>query len=292
MSENGFSKEIQEVLREKLTVHKRQGGGTTYDYFKGEDILKQLNKAFGHAWSSEVISAEEVHGQILIQASVSVFVEGDSVVHHGFGSAHIAKKRGTEQVIDIGNSYKSAYTGAIKKAAEQFGIGLGGEAPSKTSKSVGFSKGTASAKVPSGPVSSSQYSFTPPPKKEVAAAPPPTGARPPMPKPSGNLKPRSKASAPSSPPPTPAPSTSSTPAKTSTRAGVGGLAFDTEAEELSSLLTDVQKGAIERLTKRKNMTVAKAIEGALSNTEKTLDTLTKAEAALVIRYSNTVKAGA
>jgi hypothetical protein len=142
---------------------------------KGIDVLKQLNKAFAHCWSSEVVSSEEVHGQILVQASVSVFIDGDVVVHHGFASAAIARKN--EKVIDIGNAYKSAYTGAIKKAAEQFGIGLGA-----SDGSAGPSKPAptrASSPAPQ------HQTFSPPPKKETSTP----SSRPSL-KPAGGLKPR------------------------------------------------------------------------------------------------------
>lgn len=283
MSENGFSGEIQKILQEDLKVHTRKGAGATYNYFKGEDVIKQLNKAFDHCWSSEVISSEEVHGQILIQASVSVFVEGDVVVHHGFGSSSIARNRKDNNVIDIGNSYKAAYTGAIKKAAEQFGIGLGGSTGSSS----------AAPTEPKTPNSAAQHkTFSPPPRRETKSS----NSRPAITKPAGGLKPRVTGSS------APAPSFNTAGAMTgrsnskapnvSHPPSTGlNLGYDSQAEELSGLLSDAQKGAIQKLTDKKGIAVSTAIEKALKVSDKTLDTLTKAEAVLVIRYSNTVRAG-
>jgi hypothetical protein len=69
------------------------------------------------------------------------------------------------------------------------------------------------------------------------------------------------------------------------------VGYDSQEEELTGLLSDAQKGAIKKLTDKKGISVADAIEKALKVSDKTLDTLTKAEAVLVIRYSNTVRAG-
>jgi hypothetical protein len=301
MSEHGFSEEIKKTLQEELKVHTRRGAGSTYNYFKGEDVIKQLNKAFGHCWSSEVISADEVHGQILIQASVSVFVEGDVVVHHGYGSSIIARAKKDNAVIDIGNSYKSAYTSAIKKAAEQFGIGLGETGSNAPSGDKGPTSPGPSKTFSAPP---QHQSFTPPPKP-VAQEPKQSNSRPPL-KPAGGLKPRlTKAPAPDNTPMgavtgrinTSAPNVSNSspgydkPASSS-KPQLGGLSFDSQSDEMSGLLSDAQKGAIQKLTDKKGITVASAIEKALKDSSKTLDTLTKAEAVLVIRFSNTVRAGA
>lgn len=127
-----FSKETIEVLNQALTVHQRQaGGGKSYPYVKGEDVINQLNKAFGHAWSSKVLSTTEAHDQVLMSVELTAHIINNGnvvyVSHHGYGSSPIARKRDDNKVIDIGNCYKSAFTIALKKAAEQFGIGLGGE---------------------------------------------------------------------------------------------------------------------------------------------------------------------
>ncbi len=128
-----FSDKTIAILNEPLTVYQRQASaGKSYPYVKGEDVIKQLNKAFGHAWSSKVLRQEEAHDQILVSVELSVIHDGHVVSHHGYGSAAIARANTTNKVIDIGNCYKSAFTTALKKAAEAFGIGLGGdEAPAQ-----------------------------------------------------------------------------------------------------------------------------------------------------------------
>lgn len=123
-----FSDKVIEILNQPLKVYQRPTGtGKSYPYVKGEDVVKQLNKAFGHAWSSQVLTQTEVHDQVLVSVELSVIHEGQKIFHHGYGSAPVAKTKDGGKVIDIGNCYKSAYTSALKKAAEAFGIGLGGE---------------------------------------------------------------------------------------------------------------------------------------------------------------------
>ena len=272
MSEHGFSGEIKKVLQEELKTHSRKGPGGSYDYYKGEDVIKQLNKAFGHCWSSEVVNADEMHGQILIQASVWTFMDGDTVTHHGYGSAQIPVNKATNKVIDIGNAYKSAYTGAIKKAAEQFGIGLG----TATASTKTYQK-------PARPSAPSNQGFSSPPRDEAVSPPTPSASRPtrqPL-RPSAGLKPRQPAVAPKT--------EAKAPAAPVTRETIPVPAtneFNMGVEELSEKCTDLQRGAIERVSKRKSLAIDNAIASALKDSNKNISNLTKADAAAVIRYCN------
>lgn len=152
----GFSKEVIDTLTEPLEVFSRQGpSGIAYKYHKGEDVQRRLNKAFGHEWSSRVVSREEIYGQVLIMVELSVPLSTGLVIHQGFGSAPVAKKKNTDEVIDIGNTYKSAFTKALRKAAEQFGIGLGG-ADEEDDNSVSEKPAT-----PAAPAKAWQPKFTP-----------------------------------------------------------------------------------------------------------------------------------
>jgi len=168
-----FSKETCDALNETLTIHRRPGPGA-YPYVKGEDVIKQLNKAFGHDWCSEVVEQTEVHDQILMLVAVSVFHDNRITMHQGYGSALIARKRDTKEVLDIGNSYKSAFTTALKKAAEQFGVGLNaaGDDDTATTPSRSTAPGNAPRPITPRPATPS----VPPTKTPVAppATPTPT----------------------------------------------------------------------------------------------------------------------
>lgn len=123
----GLHDKVCDKLKEPLEAYTRKGPGGTYSYYKGSDVIRRLNEAFGHSWSSEKIETVVIEDQVLLLLSLTVFVEGDTIIHQGYGSALIVRRGDTNKIIDIGNTYKSAFTNALKKAAEQFGIGLGGE---------------------------------------------------------------------------------------------------------------------------------------------------------------------
>lgn len=128
---------IISILQEPLPVHQRKGPGGTYKYVKGEDVVKQLNKAFGHSWSSKALFYQEQHKQILVLVELSVVYNNDFIVHQAFGSSPIARhNKGDGDVVDIGNSYKSAFTTALKKAAEQLGVGKSDEEESESHQST------------------------------------------------------------------------------------------------------------------------------------------------------------
>lgn len=122
-----MKKEAIEVLTSPVKVYYKPGPGSMkYKYVKGEDVIARLNTAFEHEWSSTVEHVYEKGNQIIVLISL----HAGGVIHQGFGGAEIAlhtkgPKQG--QPVDISNNYKAAFTNALKKAAEQFGIGLEAE---------------------------------------------------------------------------------------------------------------------------------------------------------------------
>lgn len=122
---NGFNEEICSVLRKPMESFTRRGPGGNFSYYKGSDVIKRLNESFNHSWSSEKLEVETIEDQVLMLVSLTVYCNGgDVITHQGYGSADIARSRTDKKIINIGNTYKSAFTNALKKAAEQFGIGL------------------------------------------------------------------------------------------------------------------------------------------------------------------------
>jgi hypothetical protein len=119
-----MQKDTIDILTGEIKEHFKPGpGGRKYRYVKGEDVISRLNSAFKHEWSSKVEQILEKENQIIILVSI----EAEGTSHQGFGGADIAVyKEGPRkgQPVDISNSYKSAFTNALKKAAEQFGVGL------------------------------------------------------------------------------------------------------------------------------------------------------------------------
>lgn len=120
-----MDKQTISKLTKRIDVHMRpgRGGGKPFPYIKGKDVITRLNEAFMWEWSSEVKQTITTDSYIV----VLVAVKAGGVEHQAFGGASIHKFTSGEnagQPIDVQNAYKSAFTNALKKAAEQFGIGL------------------------------------------------------------------------------------------------------------------------------------------------------------------------
>lgn len=118
------TKTISELVS-PLPIHTKPGpGGTKYRFVKGEEVIDRLNTAFSYEWSSEVLYTDKMDDFVVVRVRLTVAGVGGPVYKEGFGSAQIMKNNTTGKIIDLGNVYKSAFTSGLKKAAEQFGIGL------------------------------------------------------------------------------------------------------------------------------------------------------------------------
>jgi hypothetical protein len=279
----GLSEEICDKLSKPMTKYTRQGPGGYYSYYKGSDVIRRLNEAFNHSWSSERVETSVVDEQVLMLVAITVFVEGDTITHHGYGSASISSKRSME----IGNAYKAAYTNALKKAAEQFGIGLGEEDADEDS---------TEPKAPSSykrPPTSAARSYERPPQNTGSSRPPMESPKP--------LPPRD-----SEAPAAPAPagnklppgllalanqiinSTQNTTATTTVPQSEEQVPetkdFPKETVEGDEPLNSAQKLALGRLAKMKRISEAEMIKIALPESTKTsFEDLLKSEAVVVIR---------
>lgn len=268
----GFTEEVREVLKRPLTPHTRRGPGGSYTYFKGSDVLNRLNEAFDHGWSSERLEEKVIEDQVLMLVALTVMTkEGDSVCHHGYGSAEIARNKAGKP-INIGNTYKSAFTTALKKAAEQFGIGLGEdeeEMPGDAGKpsSGSYNSPTPTSKPPT-PMSTKGNAGMGMPMRSPTPMPNRMGnggssaPRPPMGSDSGPI------SLPKAKPAAPVPSA-----------------------DLSNLpVSDTQRKALANLASMKGRREADLINGAGLQKDKFED-LTRDEAIQVIRHANTLPQG-
>lgn len=122
-------------------IKKRQGGGKMMlSYISGSTVIDYLNRAFDYLWSSEIVKSwkEESSDKfnpkyddkplpqapvIHVQVRLTVYIPSESgylqLHKDGFGSKEIIGSQ-SEQA----DSFKSASTDALKKAASLFGIGL------------------------------------------------------------------------------------------------------------------------------------------------------------------------
>jgi hypothetical protein len=127
-----MQKEILDKLYEPFELKARPGqGGMTFKYVPSDDIVDRMNKVFMGDWSTEVVQSEVIGDQVLIRVRVYAKDPNNSdsnqYWHEGYASQLIAKytqgpKAG--QIIDVGNSYKSAMSKAIKTAVAKWGVGL------------------------------------------------------------------------------------------------------------------------------------------------------------------------
>lgn len=127
-----MQKEILEELYKPFELKARVGvGNKTFKYVPSDDIVDRMNQVFMGDWSTEVVSSEVINDQILIRVRVYAKdprnTDSKTYFHEGYASQLIAKyTQGakTGQIIDVGNSYKSAMSKAIKTAVAKWGVGL------------------------------------------------------------------------------------------------------------------------------------------------------------------------
>ena len=127
-------KDILDQLYKPFALKSRPGqGGQSFQYVEIEDIVDRMNRVFGGNWTTEVVREEIIEDQILVRVRVGVrdvIHEGLEALFYyqeGYASQLLARfsfgdKKG--QPIDIGNSYKSAMSKAIKTAVSRWGVGL------------------------------------------------------------------------------------------------------------------------------------------------------------------------
>lgn len=105
-------------------------GGTTLIYIPVSEVINRLNRVFGvRGWSSEIIRCERDALDpdfIVAHVRLSIHSHNDylmSIQKDGFGGQKI-KRTKQGDIVDLGDEFKGAVSDALKKAAQQFGIGL------------------------------------------------------------------------------------------------------------------------------------------------------------------------
>lgn len=291
----GLNEKTCEILRKPVASHSRRGQSGSYSYHKGTDVIRRLNEAFGHCWSSEKLEAEVVEEQVLMLVSLTVYMDGDTVTHQGYGSADIKRRNNDKKIVSIGNDYKSAFTNALKKAAEQFGIGLGDEEEDTASPTKAYTPPPTQARAP---MQTSPQNFSPPPQQA----------------PTGNGLPISAGS--SRPPMARPEPMKARPALQARPAGMGGGIRATAAAAINNaveptpvvgvpaaapvnpelmakpavkndVISSVQEHALVRLAAMKGLTESEIVVGALPKSGKvSFKELLRTEASEVIKYAN------
>jgi len=294
---------VLEKLYEPFDLKARQGvGGKTFKYVPSDDIVDRMNRVFKGNWETNVVSSERFEDHIIMHVKVSVKdpESGQMFSHDGFASQQIARftsgqKNG--QTVEIGNSYKSAMSKAVKSAVVKWGVALYLEGKEDAPTSTNPTPDTNPVmNVPSGPLSNAGQPGVP--------TPPPIGA----PMPGMNTPVGPSAGAPSGPPmgpaPMNAPSTNTPPMNTpkqeapvftnnnivSTNSGSPVESFTTDAANDSGI-SDVQKQAISHILDLNNMDYVGLAKLALqAENVPEIDNLAYSQAIKVIQYGNNLSA--
>lgn len=101
-------------------------GGASLTYIPVSEVINRLNRVFGvGGWSSEIIRCErDALDPDFIVAHVRITALSlGYVIKDGFGGQKIKRTRNGD-IVDLGDEFKGAVSDALKKAAQQFGVGL------------------------------------------------------------------------------------------------------------------------------------------------------------------------
>ena len=116
-----FAPEVEKILKK---------GGASLTYIPVSEVINRLNRVFGiDGWSSEIVKCErdQLDPEFIVACvRLTVSVDGDhygTVSKDGYGGQKI-KRMKTGDIVDLGDEFKGAVSDALKKAAQQFGIGL------------------------------------------------------------------------------------------------------------------------------------------------------------------------
>jgi hypothetical protein len=102
--------------------------GVSLIYLPISEVIARLNKVLGvDAWSFEIISVkrDEIDtDEIIAHVNLIVTIGESTIIKHGFGGQTVKRQRKDNKPVDLGNDFKGAVSDALKKAAQQLGIGL------------------------------------------------------------------------------------------------------------------------------------------------------------------------
>lgn len=113
-----FSPDAERVLNK---------GGTNLTYIPVSEVIARLNRVLGvAAWSFEVVDVRRDALDpdfVIAHVRLSATLNGVTVVKDGVGGQPV-KRRKSGDIVDLGDEFKGAVSDALKKAAQQLGVGL------------------------------------------------------------------------------------------------------------------------------------------------------------------------
>jgi hypothetical protein len=101
--------------------------GRSLTYIPISEVIARLNKVIGlNNWSSEIISVgrDSVDTDwVIAHVRLTAIVNGETITKDGVGGQQV-KYTKAGKVLDLGDEFKGAMSDALKKAAQQLGVGL------------------------------------------------------------------------------------------------------------------------------------------------------------------------
>lgn len=102
--------------------------GVELRFIPVSEVINRLNRVLGiDSWSFEVLRLERdpvETDEIISHVSLKAQINDSTIIKHGVGGVTIKRIKATGKPVDLGNSYKMAVSDALKKAAQQLGVGL------------------------------------------------------------------------------------------------------------------------------------------------------------------------
>jgi hypothetical protein len=125
------SNEIARLLAEPFPEEMEKTlvkSGVSLVYLPISEVINRLNKVLGvDSWSFKIQSVYRDHvdtDEIIAHVSLTATINGNKVVKDGFGGQTVKRQKKDNKPVDLGNDFKGAVSDALKKAAQQLGVGL------------------------------------------------------------------------------------------------------------------------------------------------------------------------
>lgn len=106
--------------------------GVTLTYIPISEVINRLNRVLGVSnWSSDIIKCERdshdpdfIIAHVRLSANFPTLLGTGRIVKDGIGGQKIKRSRKDNEIVDLGDEMKGAVSDALKKAAQQLGVGL------------------------------------------------------------------------------------------------------------------------------------------------------------------------
>lgn len=106
-------------------VHQRPAkGGGSWSYVTGGYVKKVLNLMFGFNWDFEIVDEmiQLEAKQVIVKGKLTCRYQDTTIVKMQYGRQDLKFKRGSTDLLDLGNDLKGAATDALKKCASELGV--------------------------------------------------------------------------------------------------------------------------------------------------------------------------